>query len=110
MVQRGSVKSMPAPREEGRLRWRGLVGLAGLFAALCTIFALVVTIAEAWQEHAQAHWPQITAHLQRCDVELYQSDERSGYYVDCRIGYLVGAEEIAAKIRSGLTPAPGGLA
>src|SRR6266567_6179368 len=41
--------------------WRGwlllLAGFFGLFAGLCTVFALVVTAAEGWVEHVQAQWP-----------------------------------------------------
>ena len=43
--------------------WRGWVILLGGFLGLCTIFVLVVTAFEAWQEHAQAQWPQVTASI-----------------------------------------------
>jgi hypothetical protein len=51
-------------------KWRGLVLLLasflGLFAGLCTVFALAVTAAQAWQEHAHTQWPEATAQVQRC--------------------------------------------
>ena len=94
-------------------RWWGWVGLMGLFAGLCTIFALIVTAAEAWQEHAQAQWPEVTARIQQCRVEYSKGsqagalDNRSGYYyIVCRISYLLGTEEIAAGVHSRSAPAP----
>jgi hypothetical protein len=47
----------------------GLFGFLSLFAALCTIFALVVSIAEGSREHTQSAWPAATASIQRCVVE-----------------------------------------
>jgi len=32
----------------------GLIGLLGLFAGLCSAFALIITASDAWSEHAQA--------------------------------------------------------
>jgi hypothetical protein len=101
---------MQIGRRQGRSRWRGFVGLAAGLAVLCTMLVLFVTIMEAWREHLQAQWPQTTARIQQCDLELYQSDERHAYYIACRIAYRVGAEEIAAEIRSGFAPSPGALA
>jgi hypothetical protein len=43
--------------------WLGLLMLLVVLLGLCTIFATVVTVAEAWQEHAQARWPQVTARV-----------------------------------------------
>jgi len=84
------------------LTWRGFVALMGFFAGLCTMFALVVTVLEAWHEHPQAHWPEATATIQRCGVDVQE-----GYcYIDCRICYRVGAEEIVTNVRSRSTPSP----
>jgi hypothetical protein len=33
------------------------------FSGLCTIFASVVTAAQAWQDHAQKRWPEVTARV-----------------------------------------------
>src|ERR1700739_277713 len=67
-VSLGTTTSVsPKPR----LAWRGFVALLGLFAGLCTIFALIVTVAEGWQEHSQAQWPEATAHIEKC--YLHQS-------------------------------------
>jgi hypothetical protein len=38
------------------LLWLGLVVLS-LFTGVCSIFVLIVTVAQGWQEHAQAQWP-----------------------------------------------------
>jgi hypothetical protein len=62
---------MTAPNSQ--LMWRGVVGPLGLFAGLCSTFALVVTMAEAWQEHAQAQWPVATARVERCGLHSTSS-------------------------------------
>jgi len=86
--------------------WRGFVGLMGLFAGLCTIFALVVTAGEAWKEHAQARWPEVTAHVDRCGLDQTSSGRREKYYIHCRLSYTVGSEQIAANIYSSNVPSP----
>jgi uncharacterized protein DUF3592 len=95
---------------KSKLTAQGLVGLMGLFAGLCTIFALVVSIAEAWREHTQAGWPQVAARIQRCSVDQHQGFRRSAprytAYIECRISYVIGVEEIVTKVRSHSIPAP----
>ena len=87
-----------------KLVWLGLVVL-GLFAGLCSIFALVLTVAQGWQEHAQAQWPEATGLVQRCGLDIY-TNKPQAYWIDCRIRYLVGAEEIVTEVHSRSTPAP----
>lgn len=82
-----------------RLTWRGLAGFMGFFAGLCTIFVLVVTVAEAWQERAQARWPEVMAHVDTCGMDQSSTDS-DRYYIDCRLSYTVGAEQIVTSIRS----------
>jgi len=88
---------------------RSVAAVLGLFAGLCSILALVVTLAEGWQEHAQAQWPDATARVQTCGVDLYTHDSEA-YWIDCRISYLVGGldghEEIVTEVHSRTTPAP----
>ncbi len=88
---------------------RSGVAVLGLFAGLCSILALVVTLAEGWQEHAQAQWPETTARVQSCSVDIY-TRRSEAYWIDCRISYLVGGlggdEEIVAEVHSRTTPAP----
>jgi hypothetical protein len=93
-----------APKNQ--LVWRGIVGLLGLFAGLCTIFALVVTVAEGWQEHAQQQWPETTARVDKCGLHQSSSGRRDQYYIDCRLTYIVGTEEFVTKIYSGRVPSP----
>jgi len=83
-----------------KLTLQGFVGLMGVFFGLCTIFALLVTAAEAWQEHRQAQWPEATARIQRCSVETHYSQRREYVQIECRISYLVGNEEIVTHVRS----------
>jgi hypothetical protein len=77
----------------------------GLLAGLCTVFALVATAAQAWQEHAQAQWPTATAHVQRCGVDIYIHKPES-YWIDCSLSYTVGGEDIVSHVHSRSTPAP----
>jgi hypothetical protein len=44
------------------------LGLLVVFSGLCTIFVLVATAAQAWQEHAQARWPEVTARVEKCGL------------------------------------------
>jgi hypothetical protein len=62
------------------------VGLAVLvvFSGLCTIFASVVTAAQAWQEHAQARWPEVTARVDTCGLNQTSSGPRR-YRIRCRL-------------------------
>jgi Protein of unknown function (DUF3592) len=89
---------------KGRILWRGVAALLGIFAGLCTIFALVVTAAEAWQEHAEAQWPEATARIDRCYLHQTSTRRRNQYYIDCRLSYVVGTDEIAAHVYSGNVP------
>lgn len=86
-------------------KWRGLVLLLALFLGLCTVFALVVTIAQAWQEHLQAQWPEATALVQRCGLNIYTHKHLS-YRIDCSVGYKVRGELIVSHVYSRSTPAP----
>jgi hypothetical protein len=92
-----------------QLKGRGCVMLAagflGLFAALCTVFALFVTAAQGWVEHAQALWPQATARVQRCGLEIYTHKPET-YWIDCSVRYTVRGEDIVSHVRSRSTPAP----
>jgi len=81
-----------------------LFGFLSLFAALCTIFALVVTAEEAWREHAQLSWPSATASIQHCRVDTYRRS-RSGALgersrIACDIQYSVNDNDVQAYIHS----------
>jgi hypothetical protein len=77
----------------------------GLCAALCTVFALAVTAAQAWEEHAEAQWPQTTARVQRCGLAIYTHKPES-YWIDCSLTYTVRGEEIVAHVHSRSVAAP----
>jgi uncharacterized protein DUF3592 len=90
-------------------KWRGfvvfLLGFMGLFAVLCTIFALLVTAAEAWVEHPQAQWPTATARVQRCGLDIYTYGSNA-YWIDCSLSYTVHGEEIVSHVHSRTIPDP----
>jgi hypothetical protein len=85
--------------------WRAIVGLMALVAGLCTLLALVVTALEAWREHAQAQWPEVTARIGECGVDQYPAHPED-YLIECSIEYPVGADIVHSKVRSRTTPAP----
>src|SRR5580704_9115398 len=86
-------------------RWRGFALLLGVFASLCAAFALVVTVAEAWQEQGETKWPEATARIQRCGLDIYTHRPET-YWINCRISYPVGAEEVVTSVHSRSVPAP----
>ena len=90
--------------QKGPLMWLGLMVLVVLLG-LCTIFALVVTAAQAWQEHAQARWPEVTARVDECGLNKTSSGPRR-YYIDCRLSYAVGAEQNVTNVYSTNVPSP----
>lgn len=84
----------------------GIVAFLSLFAGLCTVFALVVTVPQAWQEHAQAQWPQATASVEKCRLLQTSTRGRLRYYVDCRLSYVVGNAQVQTKLYSRNVPSP----
>jgi hypothetical protein len=86
------------------LLWLGLMALALLMGS-GTVFVSVVTAVQALQEKAQARWPVVTAHVDACDLAMSSAGPRR-YYIGCRLGYEVGAEEHEAHFYSrGVPPA-----
>jgi uncharacterized protein DUF3592 len=91
--------------QKGPLMWAGLMLLVFLFG-LSTIFASVVTAAEAWQEHLQARWPEVTARVDACDLTRTSTGRRERFYIRCRFSYAVGDEQHAANMYSRTVPSP----
>jgi len=90
---------------KGQLMWLGLSVLVAL-SGLCTLFASVVTAAQAWQEHAQARWLEVTARVDRCGLDQTSSGRREKYYIHCRLSYALGAEQNVTNIYSSNVPSP----
>lgn len=103
------VEMMAPDARQDQAKWHGIavavLGLLGLTAGLCTIFVLVVTGAEAWEENTQAQWPKTEARIEKCSVDIY-TQEPEAYWIDCSISYKVRGEEVASHIHSRSTPAP----
>jgi len=89
--------------QKGPLLWLGLMVLVLLFG-LCAIFATVVTVAVALQEHAQARWPEVTARVDECGLKRTSTGRRQNFYIRCRLSYAAGAEQHAANIYSRSVP------
>jgi Protein of unknown function (DUF3592) len=88
-----------ATAPKGQLMWVGLVVLVAL-SGLCTIFTSVITAAQAWQEHTQAQWPEVTARVEKCGLTQTSTRKRDRYYIRCRLSYAVGDEQNAATVFS----------
>jgi hypothetical protein len=101
----GGTKMTTGTAQKGSFMWAGLILLVILFG-LCTIFASVVTVAQAWQEHFQARWPEVTARVDECGLNRTSSGRREKFYIDCRLSYAVGAEQFATNIYSTSVPSP----
>jgi len=90
------------PQPRGML----FVGVLVLFTGACTIFALVVTAAQAWQENAQKSWPEVTARVDTCRFERSSTNGRHRLYIGCRFLYALGGEQNAINIYSARFPGP----
>ena len=99
----------PVGKLQNLPKWRRLVlGLTGffcLFAGLCAVFLVAVTGALAWQDHSYAQWPEASAQVERCGLDLYPPDPNY-YRIDCSVRYNVGEEEIVSHVYSRTTPDP----
>jgi len=91
----------PAIRTTGR----GFVMLAGVFFAVCTAFAALITATEAWQEHVQARWPAATAQIKSCKVDFAYSEEKHAYIV-CFIQVFAERQTIETMVTSRKARAP----
>ncbi|HJY76062.1 MAG TPA: hypothetical protein VKE95_05485 [Burkholderiales bacterium] len=93
----------PAPRHTTPA---GLVGMFGLFAALCAVFGLVVTVAEGFEDAAQARWPVVAALIEHGAVEARGTDRRGGaplWQLRYRVRYEVDGREHKATLTSHTT-------
>jgi hypothetical protein len=95
MTKVGELQNLP--------KWRSLVltlvGFFSLFTGLCAVFLLVLTAAMAWQAHAYAQWPEATAQVQRCGLDLYPPDPKYDR-IDCSVSYTVRGEVIVSHVYS----------
>jgi hypothetical protein len=83
---------------------RAGLALLAAFTALCTIFAAIVTAAQAWQEHAQARWPEVTARIDQCGLEQASTRRSQMYHIKCRLKYDVDAQQLRTNVFSSNVP------
>jgi hypothetical protein len=67
MTSEGEFESL----HKGRRLVLLLASFFGLGAGLCSVFALLVTAAKAWQDHIHSQWPEASAQVQVCDLDVY---------------------------------------
>jgi hypothetical protein len=107
-TMRGVFAGYEMTTETGRpggLIWLALIALV-ILTGLCAGFALVVTAAQAWQEHAEARWPEATAYIDRCILEQISYGWRNKYHIHCRVTYLAGSRRNVANFYSRNVPSP----
>jgi hypothetical protein len=93
----------PAPRHTTPA---GLVGLFGVFAALCALFGLFVTVAEGFEDAAQARWPVVAALIEHGEVAASGTDRQGGaplWQLRYRVRYEVDGREHRATLTSHTT-------
>jgi hypothetical protein len=94
--------SVPTGRRTRPSSVQNSIGLLGAFAGLCTLFALIVSVADGVRETTQKSWPQATATIENCSVEPHVPLRRHGavWQIQCRIHYRADSDEIEASIGS----------
>ena len=82
----------------------GLAGLFGLFAGLCTIFAVFATVVDWRDETAQARWPVVSAAVERADVIASVRAPKDGggkqWKLRSRVHYELNGEALTATLTS----------
>lgn len=91
------------PIVEWLRRIRPGLTLLAVFFGLCTIFAGVVTAANAIQERTEAGWPKATATVDSIDMVKTSSGARQ-YYIRCRLKFIADTQQIVTKIYSRNVP------
>jgi len=84
---------------KGGLLWLILIVL-GFFSGLCTIFVSAVTAAQAWQEHAQSRWPEVTAVLTDVTSTRRAAVRGKDTASVAVLSYAAGAEQNVANLHS----------
>lgn len=77
-----------------------------LFSGLCAIFVVMATAAQAWQEHAETQWPEVTSHVDMCGLTRTSTNWHRKMYIQCRLSYEVGPEQHTTNVFSANFPAP----
>lgn len=78
-----------------------LAAFLTLFAGLCSMLVLIVTVSEAWKEHVQQSWPTASATVNYCNVDpAALRRNRMSWHIACGIHYLAESEEIQTRLRS----------
>lgn len=88
---------------ENPTTWRRFVfqvsAVLAALAALCTIFASIATIANSWQEHEEAAWPQVAASVINCEIAQTSSRSRR-YNIRCRLKFTANSQQVRANVYS----------
>lgn len=81
----------------------GVVGLFGLFAGLCAIFGLLVTLSEWHDDTARAAWPEVSALIEQGYVDAVRPRSGSGSSQTWQLRYRVRYEAAGRERHATLT-------
>jgi hypothetical protein len=79
-------------RSRQQVRGSGFAGLLGLFAGLCAIFAVFITLSDWHQETTQARWPVLSAVVDRADVVASVRAPKHGGGTEWKLRYRLRYE------------------
>ena len=91
-------------RTTRQMRASGFAGLFGLFAGLCAIFAGCVTLGDWHSKTTQAHWPLVSAVVDRADVVASPRAPKDGggtaWNLRARVRYELNGEQQMVTLTS----------
>ena len=79
-------------RSRQQMMGSGFAGLLGLFAGLCAIFAVFITLSDWHQEITQARWPVVSAVVDRADVVASVRAPKHGGGTEWKLRYRLRYE------------------
>ena len=98
------MANLAALRNTRQMKASGIAGVFGLFAGLCAIFAACATIVDWHDETNQAHWPVVSAVVERSDVMASRRAPKDGggtvWKLSTRLSFEVGGEARMATLSS----------
>src|SRR5258708_14851750 len=98
------MADLTSSRTTQRITASGFAALLGLFAGLCAIFAGCVMLSDWHDETTQAHWPAVSALVERADVIASARTPKDGggtvWKLRYRVRYELNGESLMTTLTS----------